>query len=115
MKKFLQALVLFAALALPWVMNAQTSPVPDTVPIHYTFEDTSTHSQWVFVNYANQGGTPTLCYNHFVISFDTAANSTPGGTYALYITDDEFPLCTTCPYTYHYKIGSSTSGDEAYV
>ena len=115
MRKFLQSLLLIAAFALPWVSNAQTDPVPDTVPFHCNFEDTALHSQWVFVNYANSGGTPTLVYNHFVISYDTAANSTANGTYALYITDDEFPVCSTCPYTYHYKIGSSAAGDVAYV
>ena len=110
MKKFLQLFALVAALALPWVMKAQTSGAQDSVPFFCNFEDSVMRSHWVMVNQVGQD----MTYNHFVVSNDTLANSTAGGQYALYVTDESW-VCSTCAYPYHYKVGSDQSGAQTYV
>ena len=76
MKKILLSL-LFAALMVPWVTQAQT-PTPATLPYTCGFEDDTENAAWTIVN-----GTAT---NKFFIG--TAAGANNGGTRGLYISDN---------------------------
>ena len=77
MKKALRFLAIVALIVVPLFSRAQT--VVDTVPFFCDFEDSVLNTHWHLENGS--------CYNFFVI--DTSANTTPGGTKSLYVTEED--------------------------
>ena len=74
MRKYFSKLLLMV-MFIPWVMQAQTTPAPASLPYTCGFEDAGENSNWTIVN-----GTAT---NKFHIG--TAVNN--GGNKSLYISD----------------------------
>ena len=62
---------------MPWVMQAQTTPAPASLPYTCGFEDATENANWVIEN----GASAT---NKFFIG--SAVNN--GGTQSLYVSDD---------------------------
>ena len=93
MKHYFSRLLLMV-MFIPWVLQAQTTPAPASLPYFCGFEDATENNNWVIVN-----GTAT---NKFFI--DTAAPHT--GTKSLYISNDNGVTnnyIATAGYVYAYR------------
>ncbi|MBO7227949.1 MAG: fibronectin type III domain-containing protein [Bacteroidales bacterium] len=76
MRKYFSKLLLMV-MFMPWVMQAQTTPAPASLPYTCGFEDATENANWVIEN----GASAT---NKFFIG--SAVNN--GGTQSLYVSDD---------------------------
>ncbi|MBR7168175.1 MAG: fibronectin type III domain-containing protein, partial [Bacteroidales bacterium] len=106
MRKLFSFTVLIA-MFLPWVMQAQTTPAPASLPYTCGFEDATENGNWTIVN-----GNST---NKFFIG--TAVNN--GGTQSLYISNDNGVsnayTVTSAGYVFAYReISVTTAGSYTF-